>query len=265
MKISIVIPAYNEEALIGKCLRSIEAQISASQHNAEIQDVEIIVVDNGSTDGTRRVVSAFPYVKIVGEPRKGLSQARHAGFLAATGDLVANVDADNVLPAGWLHYALERFKQDPKLVALSGPLVYYDVSFLYRAVFRIFYIVGYACDRIVGLFSGSGAMLQGGNYVVRHSVMKAINGYDTSIKFYGEDVALARRITERRLGKIVWTFQFPMYSSGRRIIGDGLARLALDYALNYTWIILHGKPFTQVYTDVRLQLKEVFNPHSSVK
>ena len=100
---------------------------------------------------------------------------------------------------------------------------------------------------------------------MRRSVLEKIGGYDTSVKFYGEDVAVARRIAAQHLGVIAWTFRFPMYSSGRRIIGDGLWRLGLHYALNYSWIVLFGKPFTEAYTDVRLQLQHVLNPHSSLK
>ena len=69
MNISIVIPAYNEEKYIGDCLRSIVAT-----RTDEI--LEIIVIDNASTDDTAMVAQQFPGVHVVHEPQKGLTRAR---------------------------------------------------------------------------------------------------------------------------------------------------------------------------------------------
>src|SRR6267142_1703218 len=90
--VSFVVPAYNEEALIGSCLAGISAEISRTGCPAEI-----IIVDNGSSDATRRIALAVPGVKIVDEPRKGLVQARQAGCRAAKGEYIANIDADTIL------------------------------------------------------------------------------------------------------------------------------------------------------------------------
>jgi glycosyltransferase involved in cell wall biosynthesis len=95
MKISFVIPAHNEEAYVGKCLDSIFRELKKAP-----VDAEVIVVDNASTDGTREVAQKYPGVKVISEPIKGLTRARRAGFLAATGDLIANVDADTMLTPG---------------------------------------------------------------------------------------------------------------------------------------------------------------------
>ena len=95
--VSFVVPAYNEEALIASCLHAILAETSRVRCAAEI-----IVVDNNSTDRTRQIVSAIPGVTIVDEPQRGLVQARRAGCLAARGQLIANIDADTMIPPGWL-------------------------------------------------------------------------------------------------------------------------------------------------------------------
>ena len=71
MKLSVVIPAYNEEALIGDCLRSILAESEGKNYN-----IEIIAVNNASTDKTREIIASFPGVKLVDEPDKGLVKAR---------------------------------------------------------------------------------------------------------------------------------------------------------------------------------------------
>jgi len=110
--ISFVVPAYNEEALIASCLAAIQAEIARTGCPAEI-----VVVDNNSTDGTRRIASSIPGVVIVDEPQRGLVQARRAGCLAAKGELIANIDADTMLTEGWLRRALEEFSRSPDLVA----------------------------------------------------------------------------------------------------------------------------------------------------
>jgi glycosyltransferase involved in cell wall biosynthesis len=73
------------------------------------------------------LAASFPDVVVVDEPVKGLVQARRAGFLCASGDLIANVDADTIVTEGWLARVLTEFRCRPGLVALSGPYIYYDV------------------------------------------------------------------------------------------------------------------------------------------
>ncbi len=119
--VSFVVPAFNEEVLIASCLYSILSEISRTRCPAEI-----IVVNNNSTDSTGRIASSIPGVMVVDEPERGLVQARRAGCLAARGKLIANIDADTILPPGWLDVALAEFERRPRLVALSGPFIHYD-------------------------------------------------------------------------------------------------------------------------------------------
>ena len=126
MKISFVVPAYNEQALLPACLTAIRDEILRAGQVLG-QDAEIIVVNNASTDNTRAVAAAVPGVAVIDEPRKGLVQARWAGFEASSGALVANIDADTIIPPGWLTEVLRQFGANPNLVALSGPYIYYGV------------------------------------------------------------------------------------------------------------------------------------------
>jgi glycosyltransferase involved in cell wall biosynthesis len=155
--ISFVVPAYNEEALIGSCLRSIQAEIARTDCRAEI-----IVVDNNSTDGTRRIASSVPGVIVVDEPQRGLVQARSAGCLAARGELIANIDADTMLTKGWLRTALAEFFRSPDLVALSGPCIYYDLPRSAQFVATVFYRIAFATYLFVRFVLGAGSMIQGG-------------------------------------------------------------------------------------------------------
>src|SRR5947209_11032880 len=119
MKLSIVIPAFNEENYIGQTLESI-------LKNAPPELLEIIVVNNASTDNTAQIASRFEKVRVVNEPLKGLTRARQAGLLAAQGDILAYIDADSLVPQNWFSQLKKEFSQDPELIALSGPYIYYD-------------------------------------------------------------------------------------------------------------------------------------------
>lgn len=244
MKISFIIPAYNEEAILGDCLTCITDAIS------EIDvDTEILVVNNASTDTTAQVAAAFKNVKVVDQPRKGLVWARHAGYLASSGDLLANVDADTCMSKKWVLRVIQEFKNDPALLALSGPYYYYDAPWTIRVSTYLFYALGLFFDKASKFLFRKGSMLQGGNFVVRRTALEQIGGYDTSIEFYGEDTDIGRRLNT--IGKVTWTFKLPMKSSGRRLMKEGIIKTAILYGVNFFWISFFGKPRDYTYTDIR--------------
>ncbi|MFH0804090.1 MAG: glycosyltransferase family 2 protein [Candidatus Zambryskibacteria bacterium] len=245
MKISFVVPAYNEEKNIKKCLDSILLEIERSGLG---QESEIVVVNNASTDKTGEILSSIRGIKVVDEPKKGLVWARRAGLLNSCGELVANVDSDTLMPKGWLKKVVSEFDKNSKLLALSGPFIYYDLSFWSNLAVKIWYIIGFLLNMINNLL-GISSMLQGGNFIVRRSALEKIGGYDTSIEFYGEDTDIARRV--RKIGKVKWTFSLPMYTSGRRIKGEGFVNVAFKYAINFLWTAFKGRPITQKHKDIR--------------
>lgn len=252
MRISFVIPAYNEEAYIGQCLESVLKEIEIGDG-----DTEIIVVNNASTDKTKEIALSYPGVKVIDEPRKGLPKARQAGYLSSKGDLIANVDSDNMLPKGWTKKVLMEFLRHERLVGLSGPLIYHDLSKFKNLQVKIFYAFGYVSYLFTHFVLRKGGMLQGGNFVLRKSALDRVGGYNTDIDFYGEDTDIARRI--QQAGYVKFTFKLPMYSSGRRMAKEGLFSTGLRYAINYLWILILKKPFTQTSTDVRLKKPSVTN------
>lgn len=244
MKISFIIPAYNEERYIVRCLESIIAETSKLPSN----QYEILVVNNASTDGTANIAKSFANVKVIDESRKGLLYARQAGFENSSGELLANIDADTVLPSGWVHKVMQEFTNDSKLVALSGPFVYYDLSLLKNVGIRIYYYLGYL-THLFNHFVRIGALLQGGNFVLKRSALEKINGYNLNITFYGEDTDIAKRI--RKFGKVKFNFRLPAYSSGRRIRTEGYVTMALKYPANYLSTTFFKKPVHNDYTDIR--------------
>lgn len=245
MKLSFVIPAYNEEDYIGDCIESIRNEAATSPY-----PVEIIVVNNASTDRTATLARSYPGVTVIDEPRKGLVRARNAGFFASSGELIANIDADSRLPRGWLKKVFDAFLRDSNLVVLSGPFIHYDLSSrMRRSLVWFWYSLVFVSQWIMKTFFGTGAFVQGGNYVVRRRALEAIGGYDTRIEFYGEDSDIGRRIV--KVGKVVFTFALPVYSSARRIKREGFFATAFRYILNYVWGLLFGRPYHSTYQDIR--------------
>ena len=243
-RVSFVVPAYNEERLLPACLAAIQAEIARAGCTAEI-----IVVNNASTDRTAAIAAAVPGVRVVEQPVKGLVQARSAGFDASSGVLVANIDADTLLPAGWLARVVATFDASPKLVVLSGPYDYHDVPLRMRLATRLFYGMGYATYVFNKRVLGVGAMVQGGNFVVLRDALAGIGGISDRFTFYGEDTDIARRMS--KVGDVVFTYKLMAKSSGRRLKGDGVIMTGVRYGANYLWANFLGKPFTTAWNDYR--------------
>jgi len=242
MKISFVIPAYNEERLIGQCLDATAKTIAEAVRLQLVApgDVEVVVVNNASTDRTKEVAVQHAHVRVVDEFKKGLVQARKAGFDATTGELVANIDSDTTPTAQWLPMVLSEFAKDPKLVALSGPYFYYDLSSFARMLTTVFYFCGWAF---------AGFKLQGGNFVIKRDAWERAGGFDTRIAFYGEDTDVARRIAKQ--GRVRWRWALQMPTTGRRLAHEGIVVMGLKYALNFLTTKFAGRPATHTYTDIR--------------
>jgi GT2 family glycosyltransferase len=153
------------------------------------------------------------------------------------------VDADTRPPEGWLETVVREFHADQTLVALSGPFIYYDLPARVRALVDIFYRVGWLLHIVNHRLFRRGAMLQGGNFVVRRKALERIGGYDTRFEFYGEDTDIARRI--QKVGRVRFTWDLPMSASGRRLRKEGVLTMGRRYAVNHVWTLVFKKPYTR--------------------
>ncbi len=245
MQLAFVIPAYNEEGLIAKCLESVMAEVKRSG-----RDVDVVVVNNASTDSTGEIARTFEGVRVIDEPEKGLVAARDAGFRATTAELVGNIDADTLMPPGWIDTVMSEFERRPNLVALSGPYVYYDLSRWNRALVTIFYGATYLIYLVSRFVLRVGSVVQGGNFVFKRSAWLKVGGFDRSIQFFGEDTDVAVRLS--KVGGVKWTFRLRMLTSGRRLAKEGVFQTAGTYVLNYFWVTFVGVPATKKHNDVRI-------------
>jgi glycosyltransferase involved in cell wall biosynthesis len=259
IKISFVIPAYNEESYIRHSLDAIVHDIAGRDR------YEIIVVDNNSNDKTCEIVAReYPNVTLIHEPRRGANRAREAGFMASKGNLVAFLDADTELTAGWIDRAERAFAKDPRLVCLSGPFIYYDLPFAARVLVQMFYVGTYLVYLVNNFILHDTSMVQGGTEIVRRDALSKIGGHNVDLTFYGDDADLARRL--RAVGKVRWSFAFALRSSGRRLAKEGTFTMGWRYAMNYFWVTLFHKPFTMTSTEVRFDNKQtMYQPEHRTK
>ncbi len=108
MKISVIIPVFNRPQMVQRALRSVLEQTEPP--------LEIIVIDDGSTDETPSVLNTFvPQVQIIRQPNKGVSAARNAGILQARGDWIALLDSDDQWLPNKLQLAREFVTAHPQI------------------------------------------------------------------------------------------------------------------------------------------------------
>src|SRR5687768_15841626 len=111
LTLSIIIPAYNEEAHLGACLQAIADQTEPPD--------EVIVVDNNSTDRTAKIARSFPFVRLLHEKRQGLRATRSRGVTAARGEIIGRIDADTRLGPEWAAIARRVFA-DSNVMGVVG-------------------------------------------------------------------------------------------------------------------------------------------------
>lgn len=199
---SVIIPARNEEKFLPGCVNSIKAQKG-------FFDIEIIVVENGSTDSTRAVAEGLG-VRVISGPGKGVGFARKIGTDAAGGDFILNLDADSCLPADYLLRAKEIFAREQDLVCLGGQVVFYDAPCWLNVLRFLFHRPLYYYARLA---SGGRVGPLGNNMVFRKSDYKKTAGFDADSKF-GEDSDICRKLS--KLGKVKIDFGLKCRISSRR-------------------------------------------------
>lgn len=116
--VSIVIPVYNEEEYLDKCLKSIA--------NQTLFPLEVIVIDNNSTDQTSKIAQKYSFVKLISESNQGVVYSRNKGFDIAKGSIVGRIDADTRIDEDWVE-SLEEIFTNPNISAVTGSVYYYDI------------------------------------------------------------------------------------------------------------------------------------------
>lgn len=113
MFFSIIIPTYNRRPILEKCLTALEQQPLPA--NTAVDGYEVVVVDDGSTDGTvawLQQTAAFPHVRLVEQDHQGPAAARNLGIASAKGDTIIFIDSDLVVTPDFLRAHSETLQQE---------------------------------------------------------------------------------------------------------------------------------------------------------
>jgi len=207
-RISVIVPALNEEGYIENCLKSLRRQ--------DYEDYEVIVVDGGSTDSTVEVASR--YADIVLGPARPVGKARNIGARRARGEILLFVDADTVLPRGTLRKVHELFESDEKLAALSFLVKPYDGTILDTFAYLLTNSL-FKASTLVKL-----PLLPGICSAYRRSAFFAAGGFDERRQL-SEDISLSLRVK----GKVLYYSKHAVYTSTRRVKKTGYSNVAKTY------------------------------------
>lgn len=152
--VSVVIPAYNEEKSLSKCLDALVKQ--------KTQDAfQVILVDNNSTDKTAEIARSYQNkldIEVIFAKQKGRGLARNIGFQKAQSDIILSTDADTVVPENWISLLTDTLIKNKHIVAVTGSCKFTGcpkltsafVNFLqpnamlfYRLIFGYFWLSGF--------------------------------------------------------------------------------------------------------------------------
>lgn len=206
-RVSVVVPARNEEKLLPRCLFALRQQ--------RFGGFEIIVVDSASSDDTQKVARSFG-ARVIRLEEAGVARARQAGFEAATGEIIVSTDADALSDPEWLQRTVAPFR-DPAVVGtfgtieLTGSRIW---TLPAHSLFSWFQALNMLLKR--PLFCGP-------NFAVRKDVFRDVDGFKVNGEYpdEAEDVQLAQKLRKR--GKIVFLPHSRVIVSSRRLDkGQGL-------------------------------------------
>ncbi len=173
--ISVVIPVYNRPGLVVEALDSVLAQAWPT--------LEVIVVDDGSTDGTAARVAAHPgradnIVRLIQQPNRGESAARNAGIIAARQPFVAFLDSDDRWMPGKLAAQMEVFEQDPETDMVFSAYLDRRPTGLSTVILSTWErSVNHTLDRLL-----TGSCINTSTVVIRREVFNQVGLFDVSLR-----------------------------------------------------------------------------------
>ena len=222
LRVSVVIPAYNEEKNIGGCLRALGSQTK--------KPYEVIVANNNSTDRTVSIGHEYG-ARVVLVQEQGYVFALQKGMDNTSGDVVAVVDADTIVATNWIEMITEVFN-DSAVVGVTGSVMIKKVgsfSKLSEVLFNSFLLINFKLHK---------PHLVGFNFAVRKTAFTQIHGLNTVYKM-GPDVELGLRLKD--VGKVVYEPRMIVYPSMRRY-EENPVRAFIEYARSYFYTVWFRRP-----------------------
>ncbi|RZU02265.1 oligosaccharide flippase family protein [Rivibacter subsaxonicus] len=181
-RVSLVMPVWNGEATVRACLDAVEAQT----YPREL--IQVIVVDNGSSDATARIVAEYPGVMLLHEPSPGSYSARNRGITEARGEYIAFTDADCMPAPDWLARAVDAARAAPDVGIVGGRIELFGLEGDSELCVQYENILGFDQQKYIRRGHCASA-----NWVSPKALIEALGGFDPSLKS-GGDFELARRV-----------------------------------------------------------------------
>jgi glycosyltransferase involved in cell wall biosynthesis len=217
IKISVIIPAYNEEKNLPKIIGSLRKQTG--------KNFKIIVVDNNSTDRTFKVAKKLAD-KVYECKEQGISPARNMGARKAKSEIVAFLDADSLALPGWASAIENAFKNNKDLSLVSGLDVYEYDNFIKRMTINLYsYIAFLSCKSLT--FFGK-PTIQANNLAIKRAIFNKVGGFDNLI---AEDYYFSLKLRKLKNIRCRVDSRMKVELSSRRLKKSGLIKTM------WTWIV----------------------------
>ena len=224
-KVTVIVVTWNQREFLEECLESLRAQT--------FQDFELIVVDNGSSDGTAAFLSTLAHQQlhvISNAANLGFCAANNQGIAAARAEFVALLNDDAAARPGWLGAMLEAINADPQLGMVASKIVTYRNPQVIDKVGHLIYLDGQNRGRGTGLIDhgqfdsmNETAWPDGCAALYRATMLDQIGGFDEDFFAYADDAELGLRA--RIAG---WTAVFAPNAVVRHRVGSSLGQYSQE-------------------------------------
>ena len=213
-EVSIIIPAFNEEDNILKTLYSLACTNTK-------QRVEIIVVNNNSTDQTYSLAKAANVI-CINETKQGITNARNAGLLVAKGKYIINADADTIYPKGWIDDMISPLLKDETVALTYGRFSFIPITSTPRILYFIYEYIADFNKFINRMLREEAVNVYGFNSACRRNQCLSVSGFDHP-PGTNEDGWLAMKLRDGGYGKLVPVMnkESIVWTTDRRIQIDG--------------------------------------------
>jgi O-antigen biosynthesis protein len=235
--LSVVVPVRNAGRTLPRTLPALAVLAPAP--------AEIVLVDNGSTDDTPRLLSAFaaatasPKVLMLHEPRRGASVARNTGARAASGDVVVFTDADCCPRADWLA-ALSAPLADPTVGAVAGRLATTPPSGVVETFSSLFTLQAPGAPSRHTRWTPWAGGFPTANLAVRRPLLQRLGGFDESVTIYGEDYDLCARLYAA--GAVIAYAPEAVVEHQHRVALRPMLRQAFGFGRSHAWLMRRHVP-----------------------
>ncbi|MFH1386994.1 MAG: glycosyltransferase [bacterium] len=254
IKISVAVVAYNEEKNIRECLDSL------AHLDYPLEDIEVIVVDNNSTDRTREIVREFPRFRLIVNPVRGIAASRNLALRQGRYDFLAFTDADCTVPTDWLLKLslalLQAKRDDPSIAAVGGGNSAPESMNLFRQ----------AIDIAVKTFWGNHGSVQGRiikdrtyvdhlptlNVLYDRKLILTEGSFDEEMGSMGEDVELSYRLKWRGY-KLLYVPDALVQHKWRTDLRSWILNM-VAYGRGRIWLMKKDKRFFSIMNLVPLAL-----------